>query len=218
MDRSSHPPSGRRHSTQPSRPRHPASWNARSGPIPWLQRLAHWLQGPSRRRAARLRRRLAASLEETLPRSLRGGAESLAIVEGALALSRADGRFGEEEYQLYRACVEQLGLAGGELGATSLQEDADPAQVQASLAAVEDPLQRRAIARCLALFVAADGASSAPERALLRRFLAALDQPEIEDELPLLCRRFSDPLRPDQRWRVRLGDWLSRRGRRHRHG
>lgn len=210
------------------RPRHPSARHPRVQPSgsgdsrlersPRLQRLAHWLQGPSRRRAARLRRRLAASLEETLPRSLRGGAECLAIVEGALALSQADGRFGEEEYQLYRACVEQLGLAGGQLGATSLQEDADPAQVQAALAAVVDPVQRQAIARCLALFVAADGASAAPERALLRRFLAALDQPDIEDELPLLCRRFADPLRPDQRWRVRLGEWLSRRGQRHRHG
>lgn len=179
----------------------------------WFQslgdRLAAWLLRPRRRREARLRQRLVASVEASLPRALRAGPAAVALVEAAMALSQADGSFGEEEFELYRACLEQLDLDAGQLGGMSLSEDPDPVQICEVLQALPDRPTQEAVGRCLLLFVAADGGTDPAERELLDGFLEALDQPGLLRELPALCRRFRDPLNPLEQLRVRIGESLT---------
>ncbi len=178
---------------------------------PLLERLAAWFLRPRRRREAWLRQRLASSVEATLPRSLRQGSAAVTLVEAAMALSQADGSFGDEEFELYRTCLDQLELGRGQLGGMSLSEDPDPVQIRESLRALPDAPTQEAVGRCLLLFVAADGGADTAERRLLQGFLEALHQPGLLSELPGLCRQFHYAFNPLEHVRVGIGEWLSRR-------
>jgi tellurite resistance protein len=177
---------------------------------PLLERLATWFLRPRRRRDHRLRQRLADRLETTLPRTIRQGPAAMALVEAAMALSQADGNFGDEEFELYRTCLDRLDLKTGQLGGMSLSEDPDPVQIRESLQALSDRPTQEAIARCLLMFVAADGGADTAERRLLQGFLEALNQPGMLGELPGLCRQFHDPLNPLEKLRVGIGEFLAR--------
>ena len=83
----------------------------------------------------------------------------------------------------------------------------DPKRISASLAAIADPSQRLAIARCYCLFAAADGQGKAAELGLLQTLLQVLGHPELERELPELCRRF----RPAPSWWSRFRHGLGKR-------
>ena len=188
---------------------------------PLLERLASWFLRPRRRRDHWLRQRLADRVEMALPRSLRQGPAAIALVEAAMALSQADGSFGEEEFELYRTCLDQLELGSGQLGGMSLSEDPDPVQICQALQALPAGPTQEAVGRCLLLFVAADGGADSAERKLLQDFLEALNQPGLLGELPGLCRQFHHTFHPLEKLRVGIGNFLTqqllqtrRRGRR----
>jgi tellurite resistance protein len=188
---------------------------------PLLERLAAWFLRPRRRRELWLRQRLADRLEMALPRTIRQGPAAVALVEAAMALSQADGSFGDEEFELYRSCLDRLELSTGQLGGMSLIEDPDPVQIRELLQALPDRPTQDAVGRCLLLFVAADGGADSAERRLLLGFLQALHQPALLRELPGLCRQFHYPLNPLDQLRVGIGEFLTqqllhtrRRGRR----
>ena len=167
--------------------------------------LSRWLLASRRRRATRVRDQLVDSLAAALPSTLPSTSEDnplgLAIVEGALALSLADGSFDQEEWELYASCLARLNLSDQQRQRISLQGSPDLRRIAASLAALENPNQRLEIARCFCLFAAADGQGAAAELGTLQTLLEALDHPELVQELPSLCRRFQ-----------RSETWLERQG------
>lgn len=178
---------------------------------PVLERLSVWFLRPRRRRDAWLRDRLSQSVEAVLPRTLRDGPAAVALVEASMALSQADGSYGQEEFELYLACLDRLDLGRGELGGMSLSEDPDPSQIRAALQGLQDAASQAAIGRCLVMFVAADGGTAIAERELLAGFLEALNHPGLLSELPALCRQFHYRFTPLDQLRVGVGEWLSQR-------
>jgi hypothetical protein len=172
--------------------------------------LAHWLLASRRQRAARVRDQLVDSLVAAMPTSLEDSALGLAIVEGALALSLADGRFDQEEWELYASCLARLNLSDQQRQGIRLQGSPDLRRIATSLAAVENPTQRLEIARCFCLFAAADGEGSGHELGTLQALLQALGHLELERDLPALCRRFQRSETWWQRQCGALGEGLAR--------
>ena len=172
--------------------------------------LAHWLLASRRQRAARVRDQLVDSLVAAMPSSLEDSALGLAIVEGALALSLADGSFDQEEWELYASCLARLKLADQQRQGIRLQGSPDLRRIATSLAAVENPTQRLEIARCFCLFAAADGKGAGHELGALQILLHALGHPELERDLPALCRRFQRSESWWQRQSGALGERLAR--------
>lgn len=172
--------------------------------------LAHWLLASRRQRAARVREQLVDSLVAAMPSSLEDSALGLAILEGALAVSLADGRFDQEEWELYASCLARLNFSDQQRQGISLQGSPDLGRIATRLAALENPAQRLEIGRCFCLFAAADGEGSGQELGALQTLLQALDHPELERDLPDLCRRF----RRSETWWQRqcgaLGERLAR--------
>lgn len=82
--------------------------------------LSNWLLVSRRRAAARVRDQLVDSLVAVMPASLGVGALELAIVEGTLATSLADGSFGQEECELYASTLARLLLSDQKRKAFSL--------------------------------------------------------------------------------------------------
>ena len=165
--------------------------------------LAHWLLASRRQRAARVRDQLVDSLAAAMPSSLEDSALGLAILEGALAVSLADGRFDQEEWELYASCLARLNLSDQQRQGISLQGSPDLRRIATSLAAVENPTQRLEIGRCFCLFAAADGEGAGHELGTLQTLLQALGHPELERDLPALCFRFQ---RSETWWQRQCGD------------
>jgi len=172
--------------------------------------LSRWLLGPHQLRAARQRQLLIDSLTAVLPTAEGSSQVGLAILQGARALSLADGDFDQEEWELFYFCIKRLSLSDAQRQSADLHGTPDPNRISASLAAISDPSQRLAVARCYCLFAAADGQGKAAELGLLHTLLQVLGHPELERELPDLCSRF----RPAPSWwgrfRHALGQWLGR--------
>ena len=172
--------------------------------------LSSWLLASRRTAAARVRDQLVDSLVAAMPASLDDGALELAIVEGALAISLADGSFGQEEWELYASILDRLQLSDQQRQAISLQGNPDLRRIATSLAALQDPSHCLEIARCFCLFAGADGKENGHELGTLRTLLQALRHPELEGELPALYRRFQRSETWWQRQCVALGEWLAR--------
>ena len=174
--------------------------------------LSAWLLAPSQRRAAQVRQRLVSSLVTALPPAVQATDQGLVIVQGALALSLADGSFGQQEWELYRECLARLKLSDSQLRSINMRDSPDLGRIGAGLAALGDGAHRLAVGRCYCLFAAADGEGDAAELGLLKTLLEALGHPELEQELPALCRQFrqSDSWLAKQRaaWGERLARWL----------
>jgi len=174
--------------------------------------LSAWLLAPSLLRAARVRQRLLSSLESALPPAVQANDQGLVIVQGALALSLADGHFGQQEWELYRACLARLKLSDSQLRSINMRDSPDLSRIGAGLAALGDGAHRLAVARCYCLFAAADGEGQTAELGLLRTLLEALGHPELEQELAVLCRQFrhreSWLARQRAAWGERLARWL----------
>jgi len=172
--------------------------------------LSRWLLAPHQLRAARERQHLIDSLTAVLPTTEESSKVGLAILQGARAISMADGDFDQEEWELFYYCMKRLRLRDAQRQSADLHGVPDPNRIAASLAAVADPSQRLAIARCYCLFAAADGQGKAAELGLLQKLLQVLGHPELERDLPDLCRRF----RPSPTWlgllRHALGQRLAR--------
>jgi tellurite resistance protein len=172
--------------------------------------ISRWLLAPHQLRAARQRQQLIDSLTAVLPTSEESSQVGLAILQGARALSLADGDFDQEEWELFYFCLKSLRLSDAQRHSADLHGAPDPNRISASLAAITDPSQRLAIARCYCLFAAADGLGKAAELGLLQKLLQVLGHPELERELPELCCRF----RPSPTWwgrfRHTLGERLAR--------
>jgi uncharacterized tellurite resistance protein B-like protein len=172
--------------------------------------LSNWLLASRRRAAALVRDQLVDSLVAVMPSSLEEDALELAIVEGVLAISLADGSFAQEEWELYASTLAQLKLSDEQLQSISLQDSPDLRRIATSLATLQNPSHRLEIARCFCLFAAADGEQNEHELGTIRTLLQALDHPELEQELPALCRRF----RRSETWWQRqcgaLGERLAR--------
>ena len=169
--------------------------------------LSRWLLAPHQLRAARQRQLLIDSLTAVLPTSEESSQVGLAILQGARALSLADGDFDQEEWELFYFCMKSLRLSDVLRQSADLHGPPDPKRISASLAAIADPVQRLAIARCYCLFAAADGQGKAAELGLLQTLLQVLGHPELERELPELCRRF----RPAPSWWGRFRHGLGQR-------
>ena len=136
--------------------------------------LADWLLAPSRRRAAR-RLALLQQSQEALLRPLAGRGEAgLAILEGALALAMADAHFGDDEWELFTRGMALLCLPEEQRSGLSLQGSVDLAGVCSTLAALDDPRLRRAIAGFYSLLADADGNIAPAEQRLLQSLLNAL--------------------------------------------
>lgn len=172
--------------------------------------LARWLLAPSRRQAARVRDKLVDALAKVMVPSIEGSPVAGAIVEAALALSLADGSFGQEEWELHGLCMARLNLSEQQRQEISLHGTPDLGRIGASLAGLADPSHRLAIAHTLCLFAAADGQGGGAEIAMLQVLLQALGHPELEQELPGLCRRFHHSPTWWQRQRTALGEWILR--------
>lgn len=161
-----------------------------------LRRLAHALAdrllAPSRRRAAR-RLALLQQRQEALLSPLAGrGEPGLAILEGALALAMADAQFGDDEWELFTRGMALLNLRNEQRRGVSLQDSVDLAWVCSTLAALDDPRLRLAIAGFYSLLVDADGNIAPVEQHLLSKFLNALavDPQDLDRlELPVELRR-----------------------------
>jgi hypothetical protein len=145
-----------------------------------------------------------------MPASLDDGALELAIVEGALAISIADGSFGQEEWELFASTMSRLKLSDPQHQAIHHEYSPDLRAVASSLATLQDPSHRLEIARSFCLFAAADAAENAQELGTLRTLLQALGHSELEQGLPALYRSF----RRSESWWQRLcgdlGEWLAR--------
>ncbi|MCH9714484.1 MAG: hypothetical protein K0U63_08055 [Cyanobacteria bacterium] len=173
--------------------------------------LSAWLLAPSQRLAAQVRQRLVSSLVTALPSAVQATDQGLVIVQGALALSLADGHFHQQEWELYRECLARLKLSDSQLRSI-MQDSPELSRIGAGLAAIGDGAHRLAVGRCYCLFAAADGEGGAAELGLLKTLLEALGHPELEQELPALCRQFrrSESWLARQRaaWGERLARWL----------
>jgi hypothetical protein len=172
--------------------------------------LAHWLLASRRQRAARVRDQLVDSLAAAMPSSLEDSSLGLAIVQGALAVSLADGSFDQEEWELYASCLARLNLSDQQRQGISLQGSPDLRRIATSLAALETPSQRLEIGRCFCLFAAADGEGAGQELGTLHTLLEALGHPELAQDLPALCRRFRNSETWWQRQCGVLGERLAR--------
>ena len=169
--------------------------------------LSRWLLAPHQLRAARQRQLLTDSLTAVLPTGEESSQVGLAILQGARALSLADGDFDQEEWELFYFCLKSLRLSDAQRQSADLHGSPDPQRIAASLAAISDPSQQLAIARCYCLFAAVDGQGKAAELGLLQTLLQVLGHPELERELPDLCRRF----RPAPSWWGRFRHGLGQR-------
>ena len=129
--------------------------------------LSRWLLAPHQLRAARQRQLLIDSLTAVLPVAEESSQVGLAILQGARALSLADGDFDQEEWELFYFCLKSLRLSDAQRQSADLHGAPDPKRISASLAAIADHSQRLAIARCYCLFAAADGQGKAAELGLL---------------------------------------------------
>lgn len=178
--------------------------------------LARWLLTPRLRQAARVRDQLVESLAEVVQPSIQGSPVAVAIVEAAMALSLADGSFGQEEWELYSQCLERLNLSDQQRQDISLHGSPDLVRISASLAGLEDPSHRLAIAQTFCLFAAADGQVAGSEIGILKALLLALGHPELENDLPGLCSRYCQSEAWWERQRAGLGEWILRRASPHR--
>jgi uncharacterized tellurite resistance protein B-like protein len=132
------------------------------------------LLASSRRRAAR-RLVLLQQSQEALLRPLAGrGDQGLAILEGALALAMADAQFGDDEWELFTRGMALLNLENEQRHGLSLQGSVDLAWVCSTLAALDEPHLRLAIAGFYSLLADADGSIAPAEQRLLSQFLNAL--------------------------------------------
>ena len=122
------------------------------------------------RRQVLLQERLAALLQPLAGRPELG----LAVLEGALALVMADGKFHDEEWQLFQRGITLLDLQEQQRCGLSLHGDVDLEPVCAALAALDDPAQCQAIAAFYRLLCEADGDTDAAEQRPLARLLQAL--------------------------------------------
>jgi hypothetical protein len=172
--------------------------------------LSAWLLAPSRRRAALVRQRLLSSLETALPPAVQATDQGLVIVQGALALSLADGHFDQQEWELYRECLARLQLSDRQLRSINMRDTPDLVRIGAGLASLEQGDHRLAVGRCYCLFAAADGQGGTSELALLKTLLEALGHPELELEMPALCRQFGQGESWLERQRASWGDRLAR--------
>lgn len=110
--------------------------------------LSSWLLASRLIDVARVLDQLVDSLVAAIPASLGDGALELAIVEGALAISLADGSFGQEERELYASTLARLQLSAQQRQAISLQGSRDLRRIATSLSALQDPSHRLEIGRC----------------------------------------------------------------------
>jgi hypothetical protein len=159
---------------------------------------------------------LVESLAEVVQPSIQGSPVAVAIVEAAMALSLADGSFGQEEWELYSQCLERLNLSDQQRQDISLHGSPDLVRISASLAGLEDPSYRLAIAQTFCLFAAADGQVAGSEIGILKALLLALGHPELENDLPGLCSRYCQSEAWWERQRAGLGEWILRRASPHR--
>lgn len=180
----------------------------------WLQQLTLWvsdrLLAPSRRRRGRWKDLLQERLEALLLPMVGRGEAGLAILEGALALAEADGEFRQEEWALFERGMASLQLTEQQRQQLSLHGAIDLNGVGASLEAIADPAQRRAIAGFYGLLAAADGQRGPAELAVLRPLLRALDAAALEDQVPQLADRHHATPGWLERLAIRLGADLAR--------
>lgn len=185
----------------------PQSEPLRKIAAPAVGALSRWLLAPHQLRTARERQQLIDSLTAVLPTGEESSQVGLAILQGARALSLADGDFDQEEWELFYFCLKHLRLSDAQRQSADLHATPDPNRITASLATIADPSQRLAIARCYCLFAASDGQAKVAELGLLQTLLQVLGHPGLERELPNLCRRF----RPSTSWWGRLRRALGQR-------
>ena len=142
------------------------------------RRLAHALAdkllASSRRRGARRLALLQQSQEALLSPLAGRGEQGLAILEGALALAMADAQFGDDEWELFTRGMALLNLQNEQRRDLSLQDSVDLTWVCSTLAALDDPRLRLAIAGFYSLLAGADGSIPPEEQRLLSQFLNAL--------------------------------------------
>jgi hypothetical protein len=94
---------------------------------------------PHQLRVAQQRQQLNESLKEVLAAAEESGQLGLAILQGARALSLADGDFDQEEWELFYFCLKSLSLSDAQRHSEDLDGAPDPRRISASLAAIADP-------------------------------------------------------------------------------
>lgn len=113
--------------------------------------------------------------------------QSEAIARGLFAVARADGMH-EREAALVAAFYAEAGGSASSLAELERREPITAAELQAALS---DPPARRLFLKTAALLTLADGSVSAPEKAILSQYAAALD---LTAELPAIEEQVKDYL------------------------
>lgn len=131
---------------------------------------------------------------EPLAAALRDRPDAAPIVLAALVRqAAADGHFGPHERELHAALVRALDLPREELARAEVALSRDPASLAGSLAELDDPRVREALADCLATLAAADGHLGERELAEALAALHALGADADAESLRALARSFAPP-------------------------